>query len=547
MSRETRKGVVRILSNYIRLLLTLMLGLLVVPLTIRWLGDDAFGIISLLGANIGLAAIFSQIITMSLVRELAQAYHADERTFSGHFGIICSISLGCALLSLLSFGIVFALVPAFKISPEFIAPARWFVAGQGLFISIRVLLSPILNMYLVKERFVGYNIWFIGVRAANILAVVLLGYIIAIDDPYTGLTALGVLWAAFSMLGIGIAAWLMAHSDPNLRLRFGKGTKESRKQVLDTFSWNTGVQIAMNIHEQVPPLLLNLFFGTLANAAWGIGFRFVAYIRMATTGVQFGSDAVSARLASNEDTEQSRKQLQRLINIQTKLTTMIALPAGAGVFLYSWPIFHAWVGHSLEDYDAVMTPAVIMSRILTIALAARAISDTWLLVLYGAGYVRAYAPWVFAGGVLAPVASLVLMFMLPDELSLYAPASMFALVLLSVHLFGLPFIAGRCLQLNPWRLFLGVLPPLLATALASAAGVSLLVMTGHGGDLGFTAPITRDAAAQMSEELILASIAVFGVVYALLCATIVLTKNDRARIAEMIRKRRKPGVPPDSV
>lgn len=547
MSREIQKGVVRILSNYIRLLLTLMLGLLVVPLTIRWLGDDAFGIISLLGANIGLAAIFSQIINMSLVRELGHAYHADERTFSTNFGVICSISLACALLSLLSFGIVFLLIPVFKISPEFIAPARWFVVGQGILTSMRVLLSPILNMYLVKERFVGYNIWHIGVRATNILAVVILGYILVINDPYTGLAALGILWSSLAVIGLIIAAWLMVHSDPNLRLRFGKGTKESRKQVLDTFSWNTGVQIAMNLHEQIPPLLMNLFFGTLANAAWGIGFRFVAYIRMTTTGVQFGSDAVSARLASNEDSEQSRRQLQRLINIQTKLTTMIALPAGAGVFLYSWPIFHAWVGHSLEDYEAVMTPAVIMSRILTIALAARAISDTWLLVLYGAGYVRAYAPWVLAGGLFAPVASVVLMFIVPKPMSLYVPAAVFALVLLSVHLFGLPFIAGRCLRLNPWRLFLGVLPPLLATALASAAGVSLLVMTGHGGDLGFTAPITRDVADQMSAEMILASIAVFSFVYALLCATIVLTKNDRARITEIIRKRCKPAVPPDSI
>lgn len=547
MAQEARKGAIRIISNYTRLITTLMLGLLVVPLTIQWLGDDAFGIVSLLGANIGLAAIFSQIINMSLVRELGHAFHSSELRFRDYYRVICSICLFFAMLSLLSFGVVFLLVPVFKLSPEFIAPARWFIAGQGLFICIRILLAPVLSMYLVKERFVGYNIWFIAVRAANIIAVVILGYIVVIDDPYTGLTALGVLWAAFAILGIGIAAWLMVHSDPDLRLRFSRGTKESRKQVLDTFSWNTGVQIAMNIHEQVPPLLLNLFFGTLANAAWGIGFRFVAYIRMATTGVQFGSDAVSARLASNENSEQSRKQLQRLINIQTKLTTMIALPAGAGVFLYSWPIFHAWVGHSLEDYEAVMPPAVVMSRILTIALAARAISDTWLLVLYGAGFVRAYAPWVFIGGVLAPITSVILMFVLPDQLSLYAPASMFAMVLLSIHLLGLPFIAGRCLHLNPWRLFLGVFPPLLATALAATAGVMLLVLTGHGGNLGFTGPITREAAAQMSTELILASIAVFGIVYALLCVTIVLTKNDRVRIVEMVRKRRKPAVPPDSV
>ena len=92
MSNEARRGLVRILSNYTRLLITLALGLLVVPLTLNWLGDEAFGLITLLGANIGLAGIFRQIIQMSLIRELGQAYHADDETFRKGYSTICLIS-----------------------------------------------------------------------------------------------------------------------------------------------------------------------------------------------------------------------------------------------------------------------------------------------------------------------------------------------------------------------------------------------------------------------------------------------------------------------
>ena len=539
MSNETRKGLIRIVSNYMRLILTLVLGLSVVPLTLRWLGEDAFGIISLLGANFGLAGIFSQIISMSIVRELAQAYHKDDETFRVNYSVICMVTLIFAALSLLSFAIIYAIVPVFKISPDFIGPARWFVVGQASITTVRIILSPVLNMYLVKEMFIGYNIWFVGVRATNIISVLVLGYVFAIDDPKQGLLALGVLWAVLSILGFGIAVAALIRLDPRLKFRYSFGNRESRSQVMSTFSWNTCVQIAMNLHQQVPQLLLNLFFGTLANAAWGIGFRFVSYIRMVTTGVQFGSDAVSARLASGEDSEKARKQLQRLINIQTKLTTLVALPAATGIFLYCWPIYHAWVGFTLDSYSEVMTAAVYMSRILTIALVSRAVSDTWLIILYGAGYVRSYAPWVFAGGLAAPVASIILMFVLPESVSMYAPPAMFAFVLFTVHFLGLPFIVGKCLQVNPYNLFTGVLLPFFATLIAAAAGMGVLAAAGHVGDLGLIGSIDRERASGMSAVAVISSIIVFGLVYAALSYAIVLSADERKRISGLLMRRKK--------
>lgn len=537
MSTEARKGFIRIISNYARLLTTLSLGIAVVPLTIRWLGDDAFGIISLMGANIGLAGIFLQIIQMSLVRELGQAYHADEETFRKSYATICVIAVIAAIFSAISFAIVFALIPIFKISPEYIAPARWFVFGQGFFTTVMVILAPILNMYLVKERFVGYNIWYIGVRASNILSVILLGYIIVIDDPIRGLTLHGIVWAAFATIGMVIAAVVLVRKDHRLMFTFKGSDKQARSQVLSTFSWNTGVQIAMNLHEQIPPLLLNMSFGILANAAWGIGFRFVSYIRMCTTGVQFGSDAVSARLASGDDSDESRKKLQVLISIQTKLTAMIALPASVVVFVYGWPIFDIWVGRSLENYDEVIPIAVYISRILSVAIAARAISETWLIILYGAGHVKAYAPWVFAGGVFAPIASIILMLVLPGSIIIYVPPTMYALVLVVVHLFGLPIIAGKCLHIKPSSLLISLGRPIVVTIVALICSMMFLILGGHFDDLGLSGELTIERGLSIDWIWILASLGVFGLVYTLCSYVFVLEASERNRITSMVRRR----------
>ncbi|MBL4808932.1 MAG: hypothetical protein JKY43_02605 [Phycisphaerales bacterium] len=532
---ESKKHTIRITCNYARLLCTLALGIIVVPLTIRWLGDTAFGIISLLGANIGLASLFRQIVQLSLVRELGQAYHADDDTFHKSYATICMITFVCAILSVLSFAVVFALVPLFQIPPDMIAPARWFVVGQGFYTVVMILLAPILNMYLVKEQFIGYNIWYIGVRAGNIISVLILGYIIVIKDPSVGLMLHGITWSAISTLGMIIAAGIILKSDRRLMFRFKGSDKRARSQVLSTFSWNTGVQIAMNLHEQLPPLLMNIFIGPLANASWGIGFRFVAYIRMCTTGVQFGSDAVSARLASGDNPEESRKKLQRLIGIQTKLASMIALPAAAGVFVYGWPIFDIWVGRSLQNYQEVMPIAVYMSRILAVALAARAISETWIIILYGAGFVKAYAPWVFAGGIFAPIASIILMMTLPKDYIVYAPPAMFALVLVVVHLFGLPIIAGKCLHIKPSSLLISLIRPIIATIIALACSLLLLHYGSSLSDLGFSGTITSERGQSINWQWMLGSILTFATTYAACSYFIVLQTTDRVRILNILK------------
>ena len=535
MSTETQKGLVRIGGNYTRLLMTLALGITAVPLTIHWLGDHAFGIISLLGANLGLASTFSVIIQMSLVRELGHAYHSDSETFKKSYATVCQIAIICSALSILSFGLVIALIPLFQIPDELVTPARWFVFGQGFYTATMTIFAPMLNMYLVKERFIGYNIWTVGVRAANIISVIILGYIIVIDNPALGLALHGLTWAALAIVGMLIAAYAIVAKDKNLRFTVRGSDKHARSQVLSTFSWNTGVQVAMNLHELIPPLLMNFFIGPLANASWGIGFRFVAYIRMCTTGVQFGSDAVSARLASGDDPEKARKKLQRLIGIQTKLTSMIALPAAAMVFVYGWPIFDIWVGRSLKNYQEVMPIAVYMSRILAVALAARAISDTWIIILYGAGFVKAYAPWIFAGGVLAPIVSIVLMMTLPEQYVVYAPPTIFALILVVVHLLGLPFIAGKCLHIRPSSLLISLLRPIIATIIAMACALLLLRSGSSLTDLGFTGTVTSDRGLSIDWRWMSGSILTFAATYAACSYIFVLGTDERARIIATLR------------
>ncbi|MEM9372170.1 MAG: hypothetical protein AAGA55_00875 [Planctomycetota bacterium] len=540
---ELRAHTIRIVSNYARLASTLMIGILIVPLMFRWLGDVAFGLVAMLGTNIGLAAIFRQIMQKSLVRELGGAYHAGDRQFKRSFAALYRIGLILAGISVFTFGLLILLLPLFTIPPDLLSATRWFVAAQGIQSVLLVFLSPTLNCFLVIERFIAYSVWFVSLRLAQPIAIVLLGYVLHIDDPASGLLWLGIVWSGLAILVYAVGVGVLVARDRRLAPTLRTPEPGAVREVMGTFSWNSGVQVAMNFHEMLPPILLNLVLGPLANAAWGVGFRLVAYIRMATTGMQFGSDAVSARLAK-EDNADARRQLQHLIGIQTRMTSVIAVPAGIGVFLFSFPILHLWVGAQVERYADVIPDAVLIVRVLTLALAARAVSDTWILVLYGAGMVRSYAPMVIAGGLAAPVIGLALIHTLPEDLAVVGPAIAFTAAFAGLHLCVIPFIAGRQLHISPLALLSAVWRPALATTIAAGVTLAFMLSLGTLGSLGIGRPITESLGRTVDPIATLAAAGVFAACTAAAMYAIALRPEDRQRLARLAApiRRRIPGL-----
>ena len=51
MASEAKRGILRIVPNYVRLLATLALGLVLLPVVVSWLGLEAFGLISLVAST----------------------------------------------------------------------------------------------------------------------------------------------------------------------------------------------------------------------------------------------------------------------------------------------------------------------------------------------------------------------------------------------------------------------------------------------------------------------------------------------------------------
>ena len=160
MTSEKRKGFHRIGANYGRLIATMAMGIATVPLQIRWVGMDGFGLLSLVGSSVGVGRMLQDMMRSSMVRELGAAWHKRENgKFKESYAASFRVSAFVALLTAIAFGIIIAVLPLFRITEEWIAPAQWITGCEGLATCLIVLLAPTVNMLIVREQFFWHNAW----------------------------------------------------------------------------------------------------------------------------------------------------------------------------------------------------------------------------------------------------------------------------------------------------------------------------------------------------------------------------------------------------
>jgi hypothetical protein len=437
-----------------------VLGLILVPVQLAWVGNDAFGLISLVTTSIGFAALFQDLMRFSMIRELGAAYHDDDPARFRHvYSSSFVISAAVAALTFLAFAGLLYLM-RFLTIPDTLRPAaNWMVIAEGTYVCLLVFLSPAINMYVVMERFVVHNIFSIATRSSFLVATLVLFLGFHVREPGPALTSFGILSAAIRIAVLLLFVFPLLVGNPKFRPGLRLVSRSAIKSTLGTFGWNSGVILAMNLHERLPAFIMNIFFGLAGNAIWGVGFRLAAYLRMLTMGMTFGLDAVATRFASEKN-----NALPDLLRHLTRLHAFAALPGALGVLLLANPVVQIWVGHRP---DVNVTASAIVAQILVFAMTSRAISDGWIRILYGAGFVHRYAPLVMVGGVANPTLAIVLVALAPPHLRLYAPAAAFSIVLLLFHLLILPTIGARCLDIRYRDLLTPIVRPAIVTAVCS--------------------------------------------------------------------------------
>jgi O-antigen/teichoic acid export membrane protein len=508
-SSEKNKGIHRIVTNYGRLIATMAMGIAIVPMQIMWLGMEGFGLLGLVGSSIGIGAMLQDMMRSSMVRELGASWHeGDDNKFrecyAASFKVCGYVTLATALIFI---GIIF-LLPHMDIPQGWAGSAQWITGCAGISTCLIILLAPTINMLVVREQFFWHNMWTVATRSAFLIATVVPFLILGITDIPQGLVYFGSIALSVEILATTLLVCGFIFTDKRMIPTFRGSTPEAMKKVSGTFGWNSGVVLAMNLHERVANFVMNYFFGLNGNAIFSLALRLVSYIRMATLGLTFGLDSVSARLSTTDE----NSTLKSMFRHSTRMIGFVAFPAMVVVFLFAEPLLRLWVGRSIENPNEILPDAELLVKIMVVGLACRAVSDGWMKLFYGAGHIRKYAPYVFAGGIFNPILSIVFILLLPKSIDFTGAAIAYSFVFFVVHIVIMPFVTAHEVGLTFVRIIRPAIKPLL---IAIAVSPTLLVANFFT-DTNF-----------INWAGVIGGVCIYGITYAIASWTFLLTEQER--------------------
>jgi len=398
---DLRRGVSRLASNYGRLGLTLAFGLLEVPLLIYWIGVEAFGVVSLLGPTMGLAQVGGKVIDQTFIHELGSVYHAQPRArFLRTYQSAWFVSgVGAASKKIIAALLVFALLPNLQIGPELLGSAQVMGAMLACFTVGRMILSPAMAMYLVRERFITRNLLIVATRSSGLVAATVGVLVIERGRSAEGLLFYGILAPSLMLFWAVLpAVWVML-KERDLVPRPRRG---DIRAIAKTFSWNTLATVSISLTGRVPLIFVNALFGNTGSAIYGLAWRLSSYARMIIVGATYGLEAVSTRISATDSTGDA---VRRFVVHATRLNATIALPAAVGILILTEPVLVLWVGMRVPEAASLAKDAVLISQIVVVGLTLRGIGDGWIQILYGSGKVARYAPYLAALALATPVAA----------------------------------------------------------------------------------------------------------------------------------------------
>lgn len=509
-----KSGAIRVVSNYVRLFSSLIIGLILVRLLLRF-GNEAFGLIALLGSQTGFAMMLNEIVRASIVPHLGAAYHSENsEEFVEVYNSSILVSLCAAVAAVAALGVIACILPWLNIPETLRGAAYVFIAASAVRCFFTVALAPTFNHYLVTERMVSLNVWLVLERSTDLASAVLACWMFDKTQASQAIITYGICWAALSVSLLTAASLWILQIDNRLWPNPALATRRAAISFLQSVGWNAGVRVAVSLYTRLDMLIMNLWFGIWGNVVFGIASQLAGYVRQTMMGLVLGVDAVASRLATRAGT----KAILRLVNRSAQLQSLILWPVVIVLLVLPEPILHIWLWGRLADAETMIPTIATLIRILALGVAARSVSEGWMRILAGAGEVRKYAPVVLLGALANPFLVIAALLLFPEAFKYTAPAWVFSALLIPIHLIAIPSIVAREFHVT----YRQVMSPLVKPALA-AVGSFLLC---------WPLILLR----QNSMAILLAFGISFVTCYTLLAFVFVIDRTDRERITAWLMR-----------
>lgn len=342
---------IRIVANYCRLLITLVIGVLIVRLLLGK-GDTVFSVYAFLIFGLGVGQLVREAVRISILPSLHSALSTapdSPEVFAGARGFV-------ALSGFASFGlflVVFALVGAYV--DNFGGVDYWWLAVLARFL-VSLAMLGLLDLQLVAVHnadYIKFNSIILSERLVELFSVAVAVRAVSGDFFLVYALSLGLLSLVLTLVGRWYRSGAAAGLSGRYCLRDGLDFfRSNKKAVWSGFS----LVLTNSIHYRLMIVIAGLYAGAGVSAAIAFSSQMVGYIRQVVVGLTSGLDSVLG-VAKHGDRNPNRIVFRQFflaglvvlsisliwIVFQKELFSLAGMTAESGAYIQSVQLFQYFV------------------------------------------------------------------------------------------------------------------------------------------------------------------------------------------------------------
>lgn len=325
-----------------------------VPLVLKALGQDDYGLYNLVAGIVAMLAFLNAAMTVSTQRYLSVTIgEKDEnkllQIYNLSFVLHIIIGLIVVLLVEASVPILFENVLTISADRQEIAHTLFHYLVVSMFFAILAVPSDaVLNAY---ENMLVFSV--VGVAEAILRLAVALALPFIVGDKLN--------FYGFSMMGVGFLVFLSKFLYTKMKyrhLRFSMQSCRNGKLMAEMFmfaGWNTVGAIAIIGRNQGLAMVLNHFFGTIINAAYGIGNQINGVLSYFSQTIQKSLNPQLMESRGMQDQEKLKLMTFGLTKFSSMSMALVSIP-----LLVELPyVLGLWLGE-IPDNTVIFTRCIVL-------------------------------------------------------------------------------------------------------------------------------------------------------------------------------------------
>lgn len=355
--RTAERVVFNTIVLYVKIIASMIIALVTVPLVLHALGASDYGLYNLVAGVVAILSFLNNSMTVSSQRYMSVAMgEENERKVNIIYNTSFALHLTLGILIVLAFEIIglFA-IEKLNIEPDRMCCAK--IIFQFLILSTfsKIVSVPFDALMNAKEDMLPFSV--------IMLFDSVLMLIVAFTIKY--FTGDKLIYYGFCVAGIAVLTFLMkygwcrySYKEYRIKLTRYKGQLQT-KAMLGFTGWNLFGGLAMMGRNQGVAVIINLFLGTVANAAYGVANQINGALGHFSSTFQ---KAINPQLMKSEGM-QNRVRMLRLSFVSSKFSVLALSLFAVPLIIEMEEVLNIWLKNDIPPFTLRLSQLILILSI----------------------------------------------------------------------------------------------------------------------------------------------------------------------------------------